>query len=859
MSRVLVVNESTTLRFLLARDLEMNDYEVVQAASFADAFECLKSSKEQDIPLEAVVFSWPTMPDPDHIVFSELLISSKFLHLSVIVLAQVTSDKVLLWTRQRPKTAFTLLTQCKDIPATLDQLCKAGEESSDMYNKADDDPVRILFVDDSRSIRKYYEHLLSQNHYSVTTAGSVREAWRILGTNAFDIVITDYFMPKENGYILCNKIRKEPRLSHLMTAVLTGTYMDKAIKDSLNAGAMECMFKEEANELFLARVLSMARTVRNQKAINAEGQRLAGILASVGEGVYGVDVNGVISFANPATLKILGYPKDTDLIGKNAHECIHPIDQHGEAIEAADSLLQNAYAEAEGLLSWEMMFTHQSGRTIPVDCTVFPLMIDSRHEGSVVAFRDVSERKLMEQKLRWQATHDPLTELFNRRYFEEQLKTEFRRVGRSDHTSALLFLDLDRFKQVNDTAGHDAGDKLLIMISKQLSSRVRDSDTLARLGGDEFAVILRDLDSSTAQKTADSFRNVLSSIKFSHGDHQFNVHGSIGVAIINNQSESVSQIMTQADTACHQAKLKGRNQSHIFDPKTDIMQKDTAEVGWRKRLQEALDNDLFVLHFQPMLKMSDIELSNLPAENGKLWETHRLHREKNTYVEVLIRLIDKNNELIMPNAFLNTAERFGLMTKLDVWIVKRAIKTLDDINSREQNYTLGVNLSAQTIGNEEALQEIFMLVDNMKTPRSGLAFEVSESVAISNLHDVKNFLDQIKQRGCRFLLDRFGTGFSSFPQLRHLPIDFVKIDSQYVKNMARDAIDRAVVTAINDVAHSIGRHTIAEHVESPETLRLLKICGVDYLQGNYISTPMTHDELLEIEEDEPTIIASSLT
>lgn len=858
MRRVLIIDESTTLRFLLTRDLEMNNYGVIQAATVDDGMAALRASRSEGPPLDSVVLSWPATHSSSHRALIALLESPTYEHLSIVILSQNASDEILLWIKQRQNAALTLLVQCSDVPATLDQLCKGSNELSDLYEETEVDPIRVLFVDDSRSIRKYYGRLLSRHHYAVTTAESVKDAWEILGNINFDIVITDYFMPQENGYVLCQKIRKESRLNHIMTAVLTGTYLDKAIRDSLNAGAMECMFKEEADELFLARVFSMARMVRNQREINAEGLRLAGILASVGEGVYGVDSSGEISFINPAALRILGYAKDTNLIGAPAHDCIHPINEHGDNIPAEDSLIQKTYFSSEGLRSHETQFRHQTGRAIPVDCTIVPLMIEGEHEGSVIAFRDVSERKLMEQKLRWQATHDPLTELFNRRYFEEQLELEFHHVSLGGQTSALLFLDLDRFKQINDTAGHEAGDKLLIMISKQLASRARGSDTLARLGGDEFAVILRDIDPSTVKDTADAFRNILSSMAFSHEGHSFNVEGSIGISIINNQSASVNEIMSQADAACHQAKQHGRNLSHIFNPETDTQDATDAETGWKEILQTALDKDHFVLYFQPMLAMSDIELGDLPPEDGELWEAHRLHREKNICVEVLLRLSRDNGELILPNAFLSRAERFELMPKLDLWVIRKSIETLDEINQREQNYTLAINISTQTLSDDAALEAIYDMIDDMDSSPSGISFEVAESIAISNMHSFRIFLEKIKAKGCHFLLDRFGTGFGSFPQLRHLPIDFIKIDGQYIQNMARDAIDRAVVTAINDVAHSIGRHTIAEHVESPETLRLLKICGIDYLQGNYIASPMCMDDLVEILEDEPTIIASSL-
>ncbi|TNF92043.1 MAG: GGDEF domain-containing response regulator [Gammaproteobacteria bacterium] len=864
MSRILIIEESTTLRFLLSRSFEMDSSEVITADSIDDGIHQLQTAKETGQTLDGVVFSWPVVKSSKLDTLLALITKADHRHIATVVLAVKATDEILNWISTRELAALTLLAQYNDVPATLHQLFEEHSDHSETLETVQsfESPIHILFVDDSKSIRTYYQRLLKKHDYNVTIAASVEEAWTILNQeigNIIDLVITDYFMPDENGYVLCRHIRKSGKHRHILSAVLTGTYMDEAIKRSLDAGAIECMFKEEADELFLARVFSMARMVRIRKSVETEKLRLAGILSSVGEGVYGVDHKGVITFINPTARNILGYKEELDVIGSPAFDLLHHVNERGRAVTADESVLQQSYNNAEALRGWETLFMHNNGRMVPVECTIVPLFINNKHEGSVVAFRDISERKGMEQQLRWQATHDPLTELHNRRYFEEQLETEFQRLKRSDQTSALLFLDLDRFKYINDTAGHDAGDKLLVTIGKQLKNRARSSDTLARLGGDEFAIILRDINSDTLFETADSYREVLASLNFSYGDNDFKANGSIGVTTFDRNSQSASDIMVNADIACHQAKLKGRDQTHIYDPENDARVAMSSDLGWANRLQDALENDHFTLNYQPILDMSEINLSDLPAENGELWEKHRLYRERTIYVEALIRMVEPNGELIMPNAFLCSAERFGLMPKLDLWSVRNAIETLEEVIQRNQNFTLAVNLSAITLDDEQALEEIKSMIRNMNAPKQNLALEVTETSAIASMHSVKNFIDEVKVLGCRFALDDFGAGFSSFAQLRHLPIDFVKIDGQYVENMARDAIDRAVVTAVNDVAHSIGRHTIAEYVSNPETLRLLKICGVDYVQGFYISEPMSKEKLLQLQEDERTLHAGSVS
>jgi len=481
-------------------------------------------------------------------------------------------------------------------------------------------------------------------------------------------------------------------------------------------------------------------------------------------------------------------------------------------------------------------------------------MVSDKHEGSVVAFRDISKQQSMEKQLRWQATHDPLTSLYNRRYFEEQLEIERHRLERAEGHSALLFLDLDRFKYINDTAGHEAGDKILLMVSKSLSQRVRSSDTLARLGGDEFAVILRDIDPSTLHETADKFREVLSTLHFSSGEHEFKVHGSIGVSMIDGDESS--DIMANADIACHQAKAEGRDQTHIYDPESDVRFTMTSDLGWANRLQQALEQDKFELFFQPILALADIEFTRLPDSSSDIWTTHqRFRNSPPAYIESLIRLRGEDGKLIPPNLFLGSAERFGMMPKIDLWVVKNALMLLNEAHDMGLYFTLGVNLSAITLEDSSAINQIVECIKTMPIPARHLAIEITERNAITNMVGVKSFMSQINELGCDFALDDFGAGFSSFAQLRHLPVKYVKIDGEYVKNMGSDNTDRTIVTAINDIAHSIGRHTIAEYVTNAEILKTLKSCGVDYAQGFYIAEPMSKEELFVIHEDEPTVVS----
>ncbi|MBT8133169.1 MAG: diguanylate cyclase, partial [Gammaproteobacteria bacterium] len=406
-------------------------------------------------------------------------------------------------------------------------------------------PTSVLFVDDSKSIRIYYQRLLERNNYSVVTANSVEEAYKIALDKDIDIAIIDYFMPEQNGYVLCQKLRDNPQTADIRTAVITGTYLDSVIRDCLQAGAIECMFKNEAEELFLARLSGMRRFIEVQRSIEKQRENLAAILESVGEGVYGVDKDGRITFMNPAALKVLGMQDVKSLLGVNAYDAFH-YNKH----DVGRDLLKEAYFSGEQLKGWETQFRHKSGKEIPVDCTLYALSVNGKQEGSVIAFRDISERKMMEEKLRWQATHDHLTGLYNRRYFESYLEKEISSVSRTGIMSALVYLDLDRFKYVNDTAGHEIGDQLLVDLSQEVNKHLRRHDVAARIGGDEFALILKNVDETVAVSIADEVRTSLSKLRVHHDDKAYHVNASFGIAMMDTPDATAGDVMANADIAC---------------------------------------------------------------------------------------------------------------------------------------------------------------------------------------------------------------------------------------------------------------------------------------------------------------------
>jgi len=833
--RILIVEESATLRYILGKTLQKQGYELISVDSFESAIETLQTNTLQ---LRAILVGWPNY---EHFEESKqllvLLDREPYSELPVVLLSNDAELDLLNWMSTRKTTALVPWENYQEVVSSLQSMLDPESQEPVIEQRQihrDVRPTSVLFVDDSKSIRVYYQRLLERNNYKVVTANSVDEAYKIAHEKTIDIAIVDYFMPEQNGYVLCQKLRDDPLTADIRTAVITGTYLDSVIRDCLQAGAIECMFKNEAEELFLARISGMRRFIEVQRSIEKQRENLAAILESVGEGVYGVDKDGHITFMNPAALKVLGMHDAKPLLGVNAFDAFHYKRQ-----DTGRDLLKEAYYSGEQLKGWETQFRHKSGKEIPVDCTLYALSVNGKQEGSVIAFRDISERKMMEEKLRWQATHDHLTGLYNRRYFETFLEKEISSVKRTGIMCALVYLDLDRFKYVNDTAGHEVGDKLLIDLSQEVNKHLRRHDVAARIGGDEFALILKNVDESMAISLADEIRVSLSNLRVHHEDKAYHVNASFGVAMMDIPNITAGDVMANADIACHISKRLGRNQTHLYEKGSDERNAMGSELGWSARIREALEKDMFQLHFQPILKMEDVDLVNLPAQDGVLWQRYINEADKVHSYEVLVRMIDENGELNYPDSFIPTAERFNMMTDIDMWVLENALQEVVATGPASKNIRLSINISGNTVDSDEALGKIKSLIEQYGVSPNSLTFEVTETCAIANLEQANDFIHELRKIGCRFSLDDFGSGFCSFSQLKNLPTDFVKIDGQFVRSMARGATDRAIVTAMNDVAHSLGRYTVAEYVESPEIVRLLKICGVDKIQGNYISVPLT--------------------
>lgn len=851
MHRILIIEKSDTRRHVLHKLLAHHGYDIAVTRDFEVAHQRISALDDSPVKYDGIIFGWPEYTDHTADDFLTLLIEPRFAGLPTLILADRYDASKRDWVTRRAHTAMLSWEDYADVLESLSTLISPAPFKLPTPSPHDElltGEIRVLFVDDSPTIRVSYRRMLNTHGYITDTANCVAEALDKLKIHTYDLVITDYFMPNGNGDELCRKIRNNPATAHIAVGILTGTYLDRVIKDSLDAGAAECMFKNEAEELFLARVAAMSRTVQFQNSIDRERRRLEGILCSVGEGVYGVDSSGVITFINPMAKKILGWSAHEVLVGKSAYLSFHSAQKDGRPLPQEQCLLQQAYINGSEIHNHETTFWHASGSSVIVECSVVPLKTNNTRQGSVIAFSDISQRKKLESELVWQANHDSLTKLHNRHFFEKHLSAEVQQLNRSNMLSALMYVDLDRFKYINDTAGHTAGDRLLIEVSRLLQTRVRESDLLARVGGDEFSIILRNIDDEALAAVCNAIHELLRSNPFMYNGKSYPLNCSIGVAYIDGNTLSPEDALANADLACNIAKRHGRDQTHIYLPHSDEKIAMGLELGWSVRLREALQKNMFVAHYQPIVALADISMDNLPEEDGTLWE-HILRDLPNMqhHYEVLIRLRSADGEIIHPSAFLPTAERFNMMREVDRWMVTHALKELKRAATYRHDTVFAINLSGVSVGDETLLPLIKNLITEHRINPRAVIFEVTETAAISGLDEARLFIRELSALGCRFALDDFGSGFSSFAQLKHLNVDFIKIDGQLIQGIANNTVDRSIVASINDIAHALGKHTVAEYVQDVHVLRVLKDCGVDFVQGYYISRPC--EQLGEIETE----------
>ncbi|QCF25229.1 bifunctional diguanylate cyclase/phosphodiesterase [Hydrocarboniclastica marina] len=537
---------------------------------------------------------------------------------------------------------------------------------------------------------------------------------------------------------------------------------------------------------------------------------------AVGEAHITTDSKGVITGLNRVAEQLTGWALDA----ARGLPLDHVLSLHrpsaGEKIPNPG--LEALRSGAPSTLTEPAHIVRKNGLHVPVELAAAPVFNGTgQPAGAVSVFFDVSCTRDLAERVRHSATHDDLTGLLNRSEFEERLNHVLAAASPPPH--ALLQLDLDRFRIINDSCGHVAGDELLRQVAGELQLQIRPRDTLARLGSDEFVLLLEKCTPEQAHRKACDIQSFIRNFRFSWGDSSFQIGMSIGIALIDEQATSSRRILEHAESACAMAKEAGRDRIYVFDKGDKHDQHQSTYRYWVTKVTEALETDKIELMAQPIVAIQTGE-------------------EKGSHFEVLARLRDDDGNMIPPASFINAAERYNLMPRLDRYVVSKVFRWLADNPAAVVDLDIcSINLSASTLGDDRFPGFLKELVRRYRIPTHKVCFEITETMAIRNLSKTIELAAEFKRLGFLFSLDDFGSGFASYHYLKRLPVDFLKIDGEFVRGILEDPMDEAMVRSMNEIGHIMGKKTIAEYVESQPLLEKLKHIGVDYVQGFTIGEP----------------------
>lgn len=577
---------------------------------------------------------------------------------------------------------------------------------------------------------------------------------------------------------------------------------------------------EQANTALEARVRE--RTIELETAVGAlsgSERLLRSTIESTADGILVVDARGRVALTNSRFLEM--WRIAPELVDRRDDDrLLEFVLEQLEDPEAFIEKVRDLYATADE--SFDSL-SFKDGRSFERYSRA--LLRDGVVEGRVWSFRDVSERKQFETQLLDMANHDPLTGLYNRRRFNQEIESQLAMSRRYGLNFSLLFLDIDQFKDVNDSRGHRAGDDLLVELAQILRAGVKDTDIVARFGGDEFALLLPHTHENDAMAVAQRLLEQVRAHPFEVANSPINVTISVGVASYPAHSVAADELLSCADVAMYEAKELGRNRVAMFSRDLGWKARIESRIAWQQRIREALERDELVLHAQPILD---------------------LRTRTVTQYELLLRALQVDGTLVLPGVFLPIAERSGLIQDIDRWVVKRAIALIAEAERAGRDIALEVNLSGKAFGDDVLLQVIRQSLAETGIDPSKLILEVTETVAIANIAEACRFVETLRGLGCQFALDDFGVGFSSFSHLKHLPVDYLKIDGSFIRDLSRSAVDQHLVRAIVDVAQALGKRTVAEFVSDEESVELLARYGVDYAQGFHIAEPAA----LELDGDD---------
>jgi diguanylate cyclase (GGDEF)-like protein/PAS domain S-box-containing protein len=544
-------------------------------------------------------------------------------------------------------------------------------------------------------------------------------------------------------------------------------------------------------------------------------------MQSLGEAIVTTDLEGHLVYLNPAAEKLLGVGQ-AQAVGRLLEEIVGLMDSNDrklladpikEAVGGGDGTPHNLSRRA-------VLLGKASGEERAIELAASPLR-DERGElvGAVVLMHDVTELRGLHRQMSYQAAHDALTGLVNRREFERRVDESADVARRGEATHMLCFLDLDRFKIVNDTSGHLAGDSMLREVAKLLREAVRDSDTVARLGGDEFGMLLVGCPLDKARQIADDVCRSIATYRFVWHDRVFNVGASIGLIEIGREAGSVEQLLAAADSACYVAKKEGAGRVSVYSARDEAMARNSGEIEWLHKLQSALKEERFALYYQPIVSAYGADTDG-PS------------------MEVLLRMLDETGAEIAPGEFVAAAERYRLMASVDRWVVQATFTALSrNAFQLAADRSVAINISGQTLGDPQFLEFVVEMLDRTGIAPDQVCFEITESAVIGNMEAARRFVGVLHGMGCKFTIDDFGSGVASFSSLKNLPLDYLKLDGSFMRNLSKDSVSQTMVTAMIKLARTLNFKIIAEQVEDNAALDAARKMGVDFVQGFVIARP----------------------
>jgi diguanylate cyclase (GGDEF)-like protein/PAS domain S-box-containing protein len=547
--------------------------------------------------------------------------------------------------------------------------------------------------------------------------------------------------------------------------------------------------------------------------------RAQATLDSLGDGLVTTDTYGRIDFANRAAEQLLGQSL-AEIAGKAFAAVVTVVDEADRGT-LADPVAQCLAAGVKVSLGRRaVVLTGADGTERSIELSAAPLAGEQGEmAGAVVLLHDVTELRGIARQMTYQASHDALTGLVNRREFERRLEEALELARTGAQTHMLCYLDLDRFKAVNDTSGHMAGDNMLREVAALVKDAVRDSDTVARIGGDEFALLLVGCPLEKAIQIAGDVSTAMRDYRFVWKDKIFAIGVSIGLVEIGRESGSIEDVLSAADSACYVAKSQGHGQAHVYSSRDEAVARHRGEIHWLQRLQQALRENRFLLYSQPIVASHE-GVAHGPA------------------LEVLVRLAADDGTIIGPAEFLKAAERYRLMTLVDRWVVQTALAALGRGGIRiPAARSIAINISGQTLGDSQFLEFVVECLDRTGVSPTQVCFEVTEASVVANLEHARRFIGVLHGMGCSFALDDFGSGLGSFANLKTLAVDYLKIDGLYMRNLAADSVNQAMVSAMVKLAHTLDFKVIAEQVEDMASLEAARRMGIDYMQGYIIARP----------------------